>query len=305
MAEFKKLLVPTDFSENSEHALVYAKALGKAFGGSIDCLHVIDLGHNQIGPVEGVYVSSADVHRSIQMIENHAEEQMAHLRKKERFLGVEMNTHQRRGNGPEEIVKAAAELGNDLIIIATHGRGGLERFLFGSTCDKVVRLSPVPVLSIKPQEREFVKADGSIELKTILCPMDFSEFSRSALPYATSLAKQFGARIILTHVVDARLDYPEWTAQASVNNSEHLVDEARRSLTELADSIAGVETEVEVVIGISHRALLDTVERDAVDLVVMPTHGRKGFAHALLGSVAEKVSRLAKCPVLTVRPVER
>lgn len=305
MAQFKKILVPTDFSENSEHALVYANALKQAYGSAIDCLHVIDLGHNQIGPVEGVYVSSADVHRSVQMIETHAQKQMEHLVKKERFLGVDMATHQRRGNAPEEIVKAAEEFGSDLLIIATHGRGGFERFLFGSTCDKVVRLSPVPVLSIKPQEREFVKPDGSIELKTILCPMDFSEFSRSALPYATSLAKEFGAKIILSHVVDARLDYPEWTAQASVNNSEHLADEARKNLTELAATMTGVETEVEVVIGISHRALLDTVDRDNVDLVVMPTHGRKGFAHALLGSVAEKVSRLASCPVLTVRPAER
>lgn len=305
MAAFKKILVPTDYSENSEHALVYAKALKEAYGGEIDCLHVIDLGHSQIGPIEGVYVSSADIHRSVEMIETHAQEQMEHLRKKEHFLGLEMATHQRRGNAAEEIVKAAEEFGSDLIVIATHGRGGFERFLFGSTCDKVVRLSSVPVLSIKPQEREFVKPDGTISLKTILCPMDFSDFSRSALPYATSLAKEFGAKIILTHVVDARLDYPEWTAQASVNNSERLAEEARKNLTDLAGTMTGVEAQVEVVIGISHRALLDTVDRDKVDLVVMPTHGRKGFSHALLGSVAEKVSRLASCPVLTVRPAER
>jgi nucleotide-binding universal stress UspA family protein len=66
----------------------------------------------------------------------------------------------------------------------------------------------------------------------------------------------------------------------------------------------GVDTEVFVTTGIPHRALTEKIKEDEVDLVVIATHGRKGLAHALLGSVSEKIVRAASCPVLTVRPSE-
>ena len=303
MSEFKKILCPTDFSDNADHGLIYSKALAKSSGGTIDIVHVIDLGHNQIGPIEGVYVSSADLHRSIQMIEEHAQEQMDHVIKKQRVLGRDVTPHMRKGYSAEEIVDLSKELGSDLIVVATHGRTGLSHMIFGSTCDKVLRLSHTPVLAVKPHEKEFVSSDGeSVRLKKIMCPLDFSEFSRAALPIAKELARKFDASIELTHVVDARLDYPEWTAQAAVNNSAELAAKAEEALSAVAAAMDGITTEVKVIIGISHTSLVNCVKEDGIDLVVMPSHGRKGVAHALLGSVAEKMVRLAPSPVLVVRP---
>lgn len=303
MSEFKTILCPTDFSENAEHAVVYSRALAQASGGTVHIANVVDLGHNQYGPVEGVYVSSADLHRSIEMIEEHAQEQMDHLVKKHGVLGLELTPHMLKGYTSEEIVKLSESIGADLIVVATHGRSGLSHMLFGSVCDKILRLSHAPVLAVKPHEREFVSEDGqAIRLKKIMCPVDFSDFSHAALPLAKQLARKFDASIELVHVVDARLDYPEWTAQAAVNNSAQLAESAEKELNELAETMDGIKTTVKVVVGISHTALINIVKDDNIDLVVMPSHGRKGITHALLGSVAEKVVRLAPSPVLVVRP---
>ncbi len=109
---------------------------------------------------------------------------------------------------------------------------------------------------------------------------------------------------MLAHVVDARFDYPEWTAQVSINASEQLTKFAQENLEGVASEMEGVSTEVFVTAGIPHRALLEKIKEDDVDLVIIATHGRKGLAHALLGSVSEKVVRAASCPVLSVRPSE-
>lgn len=302
MSEFKKILCATDFSEYSEYAMRYASAFAKISEGTIDCVHVVDTAFVKDGLVDGVYVSSADLQRSLESIRAAAEKELEHFIRKEHFLGVDMTPHLREGHAAAEIVKLADDIGADLLIIATQGRSGLEQLMFGGTCDKVLRLSKMPVLAIKHPEHEALEEDGSLKIDRILCPLDFSEFSHSTLPLATELARQFASTIVLAHVVDVRFDYPEWTAQVTMNASEHLSQSAQENLEGVASEMEGVNTEVFVTTGIPHRALADKIKEDGVDLVVIATHGRKGLAYALLGSVAEKVVRAASCPVLTVRP---
>ena len=302
MSEFKKILCATDFSEYSEYAMRYATAFAKISGGTIDCVHVVDTGFVKDGSMDGVYVSSADLQRSLESIKASAEKEMEHFIRKEHFLGVDMTPHLREGHAADEIVKLAGEIGSDLLIIATHGRSGLERLVFGGTCDKVLRLSKTPVLAIKHPEHEALEEDGSLKIDRILCPLDFSEFSHSGLGIATDFARQFGSTIVLAHVVDARFDYPEWTAQVAMNTSEHLAAAAGEQLKGVASEMEGVETEIFVAKGVPHRTLTDKTKESDIDLVILATHGRKGLAHALLGSVTEKVIRSAGCPVLTVRP---
>ena len=304
MSEFKKILCSTDFSEYSEHAMRYATAFAKISGGTIDCVHVVDTGFVKDGSMDGVYVSSADLQRSLDAIKETAEKELGHFIRKEHFLGVDMTPHLREGHAAGEIVKLADEIGADLLIIATHGRSGLERLVFGGTCDKVLRLSKTPVLAIKHPGHEALEEDGSLKINRILCPLDFSEFSHSGLGFAMDLARQFGSTIVLAHVVDARFDYPEWTAQVAMNTSEHLAKSAEEHLKSVAEGMEGVETEIFVTKGIPHSTLIEKTKENDIDLVIIATHGRKGLAHALLGSVAEKVVRSAACPVLTVRPGE-
>jgi len=163
-------------------------------------------------------------------------------------------------------------------------------------------VAKVPVLIVKHPEHEALAKDGGLSLKRILCPIDFSAFSHSALPTAAELAKKFGATVVLAHIADARFDYPEWTAQIAVNNTQYLVEAAKENLSRTAQELKGVKTEIFVGVGVPHYSLVDLTSDGKIDLVMMPTHGRKGIAHALLGSVTERVARGAHCPVLVVRP---
>lgn len=305
MTAFKKILCPTDFSDYSEHALRYAHALAKQFGGTIDCVHVVDMGFLNDGAVDGVYVTSADLHMSLEAVKEQAGKELDTFVQREHFRGIDITPHLRTGHASEEIVRLAEEINADAIVIATHGRSGLGRLVFGSTCDKVLRVSKTPVFSIKPATDSGAiigLVDDRLDISKILCPLDFSAFSEIALPTAIELAKIFGASIVLSHVVDARFDYAEWTAQAAINNSQFLAKSAEEHLQKLSQQIKDVKTEVHVTVGIPHRVMTDYVEDKGVDLVVMPTHGRKGISHALLGSVAEKLVRHVACPVLTIRP---
>lgn len=304
MSEFKTILCPTDFSEYSEYAMRYATAFAKISSGVIHCVHVVDVGMETGGSFEGMYASRAYFSASLKSIQEYAAEQLEHFVRKEHFLGVDVTPHLRTGHTADEIAETAEEISADLIVTATHGRSGLPRLILGGTCDKLLRLSKVPVLAVKHPEHEALDTQGSLSIDRIMCPVDFSEFSHSALTIAEDLARRFGASITLAQVVNIHYDYPDWSTEAAVNASEQIAAGAKTSLDELASKMEGIETEVMVTTGIPHRTLVDEIAKREIDLVVMPTHGRKGLSHVLLGSVAERVIRRADCPVLTVRPTE-
>ncbi len=303
MSVYKNIVCPTDFSENAEQAMRYAHALAEKSGGVVQSVHAVDVGFAHTGLAEGVYVTIAELHTSLESLKEHAREKLEKYVELEHFRGVEITPHLRVGPAAEEVVGVADEVNADLFVIGTHGRSGLDRLVFGSTCDKIVRIAKVPVLSVKLGEHEFLQEDGkSLRIDNILCPMDFSDFSRGALTIAADLANEHNARLVLSHVVDARFEYPEWTAQVALNNSEHLLNGAREQLEHVSGEFDGIETKVHVERGVPHRVLMNLVKEENIDLVVMPTHGRKGLAHALLGSITEKVVRTVPCPVMTIRP---
>ncbi len=152
-----------------------------------------------------------------------------------------------------------------------------------------------------------------IELKHILLPTDFSEYSQVAQNYAIELAEKFGAEIHLLHVVQdlvAMVPEPGLAFPAPGEYMRELQESARKGLQELlsAESIAG-KTHIagivrEVRQGPPFLEIIRYAKDANIDLIVLGTHGRSALAHILMGSVAEKVVRKSPCPVLTVRPDE-
>lgn len=138
----------------------------------------------------------------------------------------------------------------------------------------------------------------------ILVPIDFSADADQALEYAMALAGKLSARLTLLHVI---YTVPLGAAEggAFLPYLESIETEARQSMERYRQRVqaAGLEGDVIIMDGIPFQSIVDMAQDKKVDLIVMGTHGRTGLKHVLLGSVAEKVVRLAPCPVLVARGV--
>jgi universal stress protein A len=135
---------------------------------------------------------------------------------------------------------------------------------------------------------------------TIIVPTDFSYTSDAALGYARMLAARFGASLHLLHVVDEPGSWSEVYAAIPEIRLRLSADAARR-LEAMAACLRPLQATSAVVCGAPVPTIVKVAESKGADLIVMGTHGRRGVGHLLLGSVAERVVRLAPCPVLTVR----
>ena len=137
-------------------------------------------------------------------------------------------------------------------------------------------------------------------IKKLLVPTDFSDCSREAMKYAEMMARLFEAKIILVHVVHVSYSITD-TVQV-VDHTETLKSIAKPLLENEEQRIQseGIPVEKELLLGVPYRQIIDKANRSHADMIVMGTRGRTGVEHLLLGSVAEKVVRLAHCPVLTV-----
>ena len=146
-----------------------------------------------------------------------------------------------------------------------------------------------------------------VTAQRFLVPVDFSAYAHQALEYAIGLARKPGARVTLLHVMQS----PPWGGESAGTVPyaysqfiQHLEAEVvHRMQTYLARVTgSGLEGDLAVGYGVPFQEILETAKKHQVDLIVMGTHGRTGLQHVLVGSVAEKVVRLAPCPVLVVRP---
>ena len=150
--EIRTILLPTDFSECGNYALTYATSLARKFAASILCVHVIEpivptVGYS--GMTEPLPI--ADI---TEQLEDSAERELPKLAECEECADLDVEEMIVHGDAASEIVRVAKERDVDLIVIASHGRTGIGRILFGSTAEAVVRHAPCPVLVVKPSQRE-------------------------------------------------------------------------------------------------------------------------------------------------------
>ena len=156
MIALKTILVPTDFSDTSDQALRYGKALAQAFGASLHLLHVVQEPFAQPWAVEAYGFSLATLQEEWMKEANQRLE--AALTADER-TALKATLATQLGHPYLEILRYAQEKGVDLIVMGTHGRGPLGHVVMGSVAERIVRKAPCPVLTVRPQEREFVVPD--------------------------------------------------------------------------------------------------------------------------------------------------
>jgi universal stress protein A len=144
------------------------------------------------------------------------------------------------------------------------------------------------------------------QLKRILVPVDFSDCSAKALQYALPFARQFGATLLVTHVIQPYIPIPEMTGVDVELIEAQMRHAAERELKVVCQSLpADVASEQVLRIGHAQTEIVNAAKELNADLIIVSTHGRSGLAHVFLGSTAERVIRHAGCPVLVVRENER
>ncbi len=161
------------------------------------------------------------------------------------------------------------------------------------------------VVELDPEETQIpaqsIAAAPVLKLQKILVPVDFSDCSKKALQYAIPFAKQFGAELILLHVVEP---YPIVPEMASYDFQT--IYDGRQELEAIQKTIdETVSSSISVRRGTPHLEITDAARELRADLIIISTHGRKGLTRRVFGSTTEKVVRYAPCPVLIVRECER
>ena len=144
-----------------------------------------------------------------------------------------------------------------------------------------------------------------VNIKKILCPVDYSVSSSEAMKYAAHIAGEEGAKVYLLHVIDVRSYGHE--SPLDIEMPKPSPENLERVKKELVEDLfqekggKGVDVEGMVVMGKPVEEILKVAKEQEMDLIVMGTHGRTGIPHVIVGSVAENIVRKAPCPVLTVR----
>jgi nucleotide-binding universal stress UspA family protein len=298
--EFKieRILVPLDFSPASTEALDYAVGLAKQFRAAIHLVHIYP-------PDEASSVPDAGhlLFQSAEAIERLNEELTGIHHKHVPTFRPE-NCHVRRGRPYEQIVRLAHEIDADVIALATRGHSGLKHLLLGSTAERVVRSAPCPVLVARKRKKRSKATRETFAIRTILVPTDFSQCSLAGTEYAAFLARTLGAALRLFHVIYPYTNYV-FVDRAGVRVSglaEALEETARQEMDALKqmDFLRGLPVQTEIRPGYAVDEICVASAQPDVDLIVTSTHGRTGFKHALIGSVAEHVVRYAERPVMVV-----
>lgn len=283
---FQHLLVPLDFGAGSERAAKIAVAIAAKYGSKLDLLHALYIPPLAFGDgTTQSYVPYDEIFRGAQEALD-----AAHAKIKERYPSAKAILVD--GDPRDRIVEVATKHGVDLIVMGTHGRRGLSHVFFGSVAERVLRTSPVPVLTTGSPE-------GGDTFRHVLVATDFGEPAERAIVTASELATKFDAKLTLVHayampttIYDERAYWP--TADI-IKNAELALAGALAKTRERAPAAESV-----LVRGDPREGILAVARERNADLIVTGTHGRKGLQRVFLGSVAERVVRTAPIPVLTV-----
>ena len=294
----KRILFATDFSRWAKRAEDYACSLACSWRASLTVLCVAEFppGLNPDYPINQQYLAD--------LLKN-ASSQLVDLKGRAERRGIAVTTRVATGIPSEEVITAARAEDSDLIVVGTRGKTGLAHVLLGSTAERVIRGAPCPVLTVRMEQTD-TEDEGvlsrSVTLERILVPVDFSDCSLDALEYASVVAQQAKASLMLLHVLEPVSYGLDFTLGHS-RTREQVRETWTKRLEELASSHQHPQVPVASQLrgGLPADSILDSAQTLPCDLIVMGTHGRRGISHAFSGSVAEAVLRKARCPVLTVR----
>lgn len=297
-----QILVPLDGSERAAMVLPHVATLARALGRGLALLRVMPTAgtlEHMVWPTGVALANPVGLEAALATARAALRAAAAPWQ----VAGLPVSYEVRAGDPAEEILAAAQRPAIDLIAMSTHGRGGVGRWLLGSVAERVLAAAPVPLLLVRAPAPDSAPLPAAY--RTILVPLDGSACAELALGEAAALARATGAGLrLLTVTISA-----EMVAMAGME-ALWLTGEFEKQERELAAALAatarrlaatGLAVETALVAGDPATEILAASAREHADLIMMSTHGRRGWDRWLLGSVALKVVRHAHTPVLLVR----
>lgn len=294
-ANIGQVVLALDGSEFAERALPAAEAISGLFNASLNlvsvlpargALRVLPKGRSGGDPLEAGQVET--------------ETYLARLASRSKEAGIRTETYVASGPVAQALVMLTHELDADLLVMSTHGRSGVSRFMLGSNASATIQLATRPVLLLRPQA---LAAGETPRVTRVLAPLDGSGFAEQILPWVQAFAAVSNAEIILLAV-------PEVPEPAMYGAMREAVEELReRAEVNSRRYVEGVAKQLRAL-GVNARplvdgsrpatAILEVAERERVDVIMLATLGRGGMERLVLGSVADRVVHHATCPVFLV-----
>ena len=295
MIKINKILIPTDFSRCAEQAFTHAIYFAKKYQSEIHILNVNTL----FDDYHELLSNTSAANDICKMAEDSINIQMSKIIDNVNLENLKIIKSQKRGISAASIILDYSH-DNDinLIVMGTHGRHGLGYLLLGSVAEEVVRFSPCPVFTIREEdEPKPIK-----KFTNILVPIDFSERSNLSIKYAKEIAKLYNSKLQLLHVIEDTIPaaYSLVGVSSIYNLFPDLEDKSKKRLENLFNE-SNVKHENYIVNGHAAKEILNFSKTHNSNLIVIATHGLTGIEHFLIGSVAEKVVRMAQCPVFTTK----
>ena len=291
MLPYERILCPVDFSEFSKCALAFAESIAGRYGSRLFVQHVVEVQNR----IEAGFAAAEFYAEYREFLRSNAEDRLAKFLKDASVGDAQPAPVVSEGFPTDAILELAATESVELIVMGTHGRRGLDRFMLGSVTERVVRKAVCPVLAVHGRTAEFAEA-GRLPTtrggKVLLCT-DLSDRSRRAFDHGWSLAAEYGAELTLVHVLETG------PRSSSMRASVSQVMDCLESLTP-PHGYQLRPPNVAVRIGKPYEEIVALAAEGQFDVVIMSTHGEGVRDPAVFGSTTHRTIQLGPCPVLVV-----
>jgi nucleotide-binding universal stress UspA family protein len=293
---FERTLVPLDGSDTAEQAIPYARELAERLGSKLVLYHVCGVEHQRQVNIHKTYLSSL-AETIIQALDQKRSDELENA----------VSTKVEVGEPRENICSLIQTNNIDLVVMTATGSSGvIVGKMIGSVADHICRNVPVPVMLIRPQQKQSTEKKQYL-ISQILFTTDGSELAQLALPFAEELASRLFIPITLFQMAHIIASYSDnivvddsLTYTMLSNANEERVRTEMRSLEEKLRGKDIMASSMVVPGANAADEIIDASSKVGADLIVMSTHGRSGMRRFLLGAVADKVIRHSEVPVLLV-----
>lgn len=292
MVTVNRVLVGVDFSTESDASLVAALQIAALHEAEVYAVHVID------SRPEDDLLNPAVEHKNTILDALNARLKRVAEKSLPSFNAAHLHGVLRTGRPAEELLSAANEHNADVVVVGNRGKGLIQRTLLGSVASSLVRRLERPLIVTRGWEQG--------PAKRVLAAVDLGDDSVRVIRVAADWAQRIGVQLVVLYAWEIAGLSDSYSAIAGLPGRDvdrTAIHDARARIGELVEEVLGPDHDAELHVraGLAVYEILGAVDRDEYGLVVMGSHGRRGFSKMLLGNTAEQVVERAPCSVLVLR----